>query len=607
MIASNFGVKRFLTPLAFILFLLPRLALAQTENWAIESFNADVFIPKDGKVQVTETITADFGEIEKHGIYRTIETTDMRFKLLGVKQDGVKAITKVSSAPKGKEIRIGDPDQTITGQHTYEITYEVGRVVTRFSDYDEFYWDVTGSDWTIPIEKVMATVTLEGECGVVPQGGTPCFRASLESQIENVVCYTGPFGAREQDCVASMEAGVAHFETKKSLLPGNGLTIVYGFSKGLVANPFYIEDVLKPLWAILGSLAALVFILRQWWRHGRDMWYRKNIILNPEATAETKPLFTKEIVVVEFDPPRLDSSQVETGPPRVLRPAEVGTLIDEKVDIHDISATIVDLAVRGYLKIGEKQEGRKRIYWFEKLKGFEEEEALADYEKEVLRGLFEKGEKVELDDLKDKFYKHLAKIRDQLYELMKTKGYFTQRPDRVKLKYAGVGIVILALSFIISSASGFSALWFFCPAFVLGFLLLIFSPFMPKKTAAGTEAIRRASGFKLFISKAEKYHQQFNERINRFDQFLPYAMVFGVVDKWVKAFEKLGIEPPQPGWYVAPYAFNAGAFSSSMGRMGSALASTLPSTPAQTGGGGSGFGGGGFSGGGFGGGGGGGW
>ncbi|NIT03450.1 DUF2207 domain-containing protein, partial [Candidatus Saccharibacteria bacterium] len=75
---------------------------------------------------------------------------------------------------------------------------------------------------------------------------------------------------------------------------------------------------------------------------------------------------------------------------------------------------------------------------------------------------------------------------------------------------------------------------------VLGVLLLILSPFMPKKTAKGTEAVRRASGFKLFISKAEKHHQQFNERINRFDQFLPYAMVFGVVGKWVGAFEKLG-------------------------------------------------------------------
>jgi len=576
-------MKRFLVVLAFIFLLLPRVVFAQDEGWVIEAFNANILIPKSGKVQVTETITADFGTIQKHGIYRTIETTGMKFKLLGVKQDGAKAITKVSSVSKGKEIRIGDPDRTVTAQHVYEIKYEVGKVITRFDDHDEFYWDVTGNDWAVLIERVVVTVTLEG------------------GEIQKVTCYTGPFGSKARNCSASLDVGVARFETTASLPPGYGFSIVNSLPKGLVEDPFYPEDILKPLWMILGSLAAAVFVLRRWWRHGRDMWYRKNIILNPEAKPETKPLFAKGTVVVEFDPP-------EAGGGRELRPAEVGTLIDEKVDIHDISATIVDLAVRGYLKIGEKKKkkGRKRVYWFEKLKDFEADTTLRGYEKEILRGLFESGEKVELDDLKNKFYKHLEKIRDKLYEQMKEEGYFVQRPDKVKIKYAGAGGGLLGLSALALALSQASLLWLLIPVLVLGTLLLVSSPFMPKKTAKGTEAVRRASGFKLFISKAERHHQQFNERINRFDQFLPYAMVFGVVDKWVKVYQKLGVEPPQPSWYVAPYAFSAGAFSSSMTSMSSTLAATLPSTPAGAGGG-SGFGGGGFSGGGFGGGGGGGW
>lgn len=582
-------MKRFFTFLAFVLLLLPRPVLAQVENWTIESFNADIVIPKSGKVRVTETITADFGNIYKHGIYRTIETTDMKFKLIGVKQDGSKAITKVSSVSKGKEIRIGDPDQTITGRHTYEIKYEIGKVITRFDDHDEFYWDVTGNDWTVPIEEVTATVTLE------------------EGEIQKVTCYTGPFGSKARNCSALLDAGAARFETSVSLLSGHGLTIINSLPKDLVADPSYPEDTLKPLWMIFGSLAAAAFVLRRWWRHGRDMWYRKNVILNPEAKPETKPLFAKEMVVAEFDPPSREASGGK--PPRPLRPAEVGTLIDERVDIHDISATIVDLAVRGYLKIGEEKKGRKRVYWFEKLRDFEGDPPkadLAEYEKEVLRGLFESGEKVELDSLKNKFYKHLGKIKDDLYGRMREEGYFVQRPDKVIGKYIGAGVIILIFSIALASFTGGRLLWFFVPTMVLGFLLMVSSPFMPKKMAKGTEAVRRASGFKLFISKAEKHRQQFNERINRFDQFLPYAMVFGVVDKWVKVYQKLGVEPPQPGWYVAPYAFNAGVFSSSMRGMSSAFASTLPSTPAQAGGG-SGFGGGGFSGGGFGGGGGGGW
>lgn len=592
-------MKRFLA--GVILFLVSTLlygvpveTVAQDTGWIINSFSSEVFIPKDGKVRVTETIKVDFKGLQKHGIHRTIDIENIKFKLSEVKQDGGEAQRKVTKSSDEVTIKIGDPDLTITGQHTYEVSYEVGKVITRFDDHDEFYWDVTGNDWPVPVEEAATTVTLEGE-----------------SQLENVVCYTGAFGARERDCVASMEAGVARFETTASLPAGYGLTIVHGFSKGLVDDPVYWGDILEVVWAVLGSLAAVGFVIYRWFRYGRDMWYRKHVILDPKAKTEIKPLFAKQTVVPEFDPPEK------------LRPAEVGTLIDEQVDIHDISATIVDLAVRGYLRIGEDGKAptrgrgssaqsarrKKKVYWFEKLKDFETDEKLAEYEKEILRGLFESGDKVELSDLENKFYTHLSDIKKKLYEQLTTDGFFVQSPDKVRTRYLGFGVMLLGISAFAIPTLSVSALPTFLlllPVSVLGLLLMVFASFMPKKTAKGSEAIRRASGFKLFISKAEKHRQQFNERINRFDQFLPYAMVFGVVGKWVKVYEKLEIEPPQPSWYVTPYAFNAGAFSSSMSSMSSAFASTLPSTPASSGGG-SGFGGGGFSGGGFGGGGGGSW
>ncbi|NIT03449.1 DUF2207 domain-containing protein, partial [Candidatus Saccharibacteria bacterium] len=366
-------------------------------------FTSDIFIPQTGKVQVTETILADFGSILKHGIYRTISTENMKFKLISVNQDGVRATTKVTSSGGIVKIRIGEEDQLIEGQHTYKIEYEVGKVITRFGDHDEFYWDVTGSDWTVPINRAITSVSLEG------------------GRIQEVTCYTGPFGSREQDCHSSLIEGGARFETTSPLFRGEGLTVVNRLPKGLVGEPSYPEDTYQPLWMILGSLVAAAFALYQWWRHGRDMWYRQNIILNPQAKPETKPLFAREMVVAEFDPPRTDGD-------RELRPAEVGTLIDEKVDIHDISATIVDLAVRGYLKIGEKKKkGRKTIYWFEKLKDFNGDEKLVPYESKILEGLFEGGDRVELDDLKDKFYKHLEDIKNKLYEQMREEGYFGQR------------------------------------------------------------------------------------------------------------------------------------------------------------------------------------
>jgi uncharacterized membrane protein len=571
-------VRRLALLSAFLFLFLPKVVLAQETGWVIDSFNSEIFIPQDGKARVTETIQVDFSGLEKHGIYRDIPIEGIKFRILKVTQDETKAKTSISRSSGGVSIRIGDPDSTMSGEHVYVISYEVGKVITRFDANDEFYWDVTGSEWGVPITSASATVSLEG------------------GQVQEVTCYTGQFGSSAQDCSAKIEDGVGEFQTTASLSPFEGLTVVNKVPKGLVADPIYWGDILKIAWAILGSLAAAGFVVQRWLRHGRDMWYRGHVIEDPKAQEGIKPIFAKQTVVVEFEPPK------------GLRPAEVGTLVDEKIDMQDVSGTIVDLAVRGYLKISEDKKRRKYTYTFEKLREFKGDASLSKYEVELLDGLFGTKDSVELSDLKNKFYKHLKPIKDELYKKLTGESYFVESPDKVRTRYFVFGGIALGLaSFALPafSISTFSNFLLFLPIAVLGVFLLVFASFMPKKTAKGTEAVRRAAGFKLFISTAQKYMQEFNESINRFDEFLPYAMVFGVVDKWVNTFEKLGIEPPQPTWYVGYTPFNARNFSSSMTRMGSVLASTLPSSPSQ--GGGSGFGGGGFSGGGFGGGGGGSW
>lgn len=324
------------------------------------------------------------------------------------------------------------------------------------------------------------------------------------------------------------------------------------------------------------------------------MWYRNQVILNPNAQAETKPLFARQTVVVDFEPPEK------------LRPGEIGTLVDERVDLTDLSATIVDLAVRGYLKIIE--EGRKD-YYFEKQKDFLGDPDLSEWERKILLGIFGsegKSRRVALLDLKEKFYIHLGKIREKLYASLTDKGYFSQSPDKTTAKHFVEGAIwAVASGILFYIFSGIDLWWVPVPFAVFSGLVMLAAPLMPRKTAKGTEAVRRSSGFKLFISTAQKYQQQFNEKIGYFDAYLPYAMVFGVVDKWVGAFHDLGIEPPGPDWYVGPGPFNIGNFSSSVDAMTSSFVATLPSQPAAEGG--SGFGGGGFSGGGFGGGGGGSW
>src|SRR3989304_2884167 len=294
--------KAFLVLLALAFFLVFRPVFAQ-ESWVIESFDSVISIPQNGKVQVVETVTVDFGLTSKHGIFRSIPTEGVRFDLKSVKQDGAKAVTDVSSSGGTTTIRIGDPDRRCLEKPVYEISYERGKVITSFDDHDEFYWNVTGSDWEVSIRSATATVALE------------------EGAIERVICFTGYLGSQESNCTAAVSAGQGKFAITQALSSGEGFTITNSLPKHLVAEPFYLDDFIRPYWLILGSLAAGADGIRRWLKHGRDMWYGNHVMLEPDAAAETKPLFSQNTAGAEVDPPDK------------LRPGEGGTLVDERVDL----------------------------------------------------------------------------------------------------------------------------------------------------------------------------------------------------------------------------------------------------------------------------------
>jgi uncharacterized membrane protein len=135
--------------------------------------------------------------------------------------------------------------------------------------------------------------------------------------------------------------------------------------------------------------------------------------------------------------------------------------------------------------------------------------------------------------------------------------------------------------------------------------MLLLSRAMARRTGSGREIYRRLLGFREYMTVAETDRQRFNEEAGIFQEYLPYAIVFGCVEKWAEAFEKMGIEPQTNGWYVSNHTFAPLAFSHSLQSFSSSMSSAIASTPGGSGG--SGFGGGGFSGGGGGGGGGGSW
>lgn len=560
-------------------------------GWYITDFADTIAIQSDGTVLVTEKIAVDFKNLSKHGIYRDFPyayvTKEGKRQYTDV---GVEAVTRDGSSEKyttkhnssNIRVQIGDADRTISGIHEYTIRYSVRGILSSYENYDELYWNVTGNEWEVPILHSSALVSL-------PKDG-----------ITQIACYEGYYGSADQCKAEKVSARQAGFTSSHAYYVGEDMTIAIGYQKGLV--PRAQVSGLKAFWYqyspwLVGVAPIILTVLVMfiiWYNHGRDRWKRRRYLDDPQAIEEDKPIGMDDVVVVEFDPPEK------------LRPAEIATIRDEKVETRDITATIVELASRGYLTITEEpKKGFLGHTDYILQKQAKDPAALLAYEQLILEKLFQLGDKIELSDLKNKFYKDLSKIKDVIYEDVTQKGYFVENPQKIRSKYALLAGIVLLLFGIGGEAIGFlpgiiipSVLGLVVSAFVV----VLFSRFMARRTAAGHELYRRIKGYELFLSKAEKYRQQFFERKNIFNEILPYAIALDLADKYANAFKALGVEPPQPVWYYGSQPFVASSFNETVGDFTKSLSTTIASAP-----GGSGSGGGGFSGGGGGGGGGGSW
>jgi hypothetical protein len=571
----------------------------------VRSFDARYEIQTDTTILVTETIEYDFGSADRHGIFRDLaiyqpidDDRERRYPISDVSVEGGAGTPdqfEISRHGDFQRIKIGDADVTITGVHTYTIEYRLAGALNPQPDGPELYFNVTGT-WP----TTMAEVTVEV---AAPDG------------IDRVACFAGPTGSTDACTSATVDdGGVAHYR-QTGLGTDEQLTIVAAVAPGSVADPAPIlsdaprdvEDAVEPDPINVGGAAAVLLtglagVGVLLWRHGRDLEGGGSVVdarfAPDDAPARRLPFLRRVETPVEFTPP--------DG----VRPGLVGTLYDEQADPVDVSATIVDLAVRGFLRIEEvPKEG-----WFGKgdhrlVSLRDDDGTLMAYERMLLRGLFDGGEsEVLLSDLKDEFASTLAKIRSSMYSETVRQGWFERRPDKTRTRWIaiGTGISVLGAGALVLAFMTKYAVWPAAALCLIGLIFLVASRRMPRRTARGTAAMRHVEGFRRFIVDSERYRSEFDERANLFTEYLPYSIVFGCVDTWAKAFADLHTgELPDTGmWYVGTHRFDAGDFSKSMNGFAATAGSTMSSTPGGSGG--SGFSGG-SSGGGGGGGGGGSW
>jgi len=530
---------------------------------------------------VTERITLVF-EGEWHGIHRTIPIEypgpsgtnyELFLNVTSVTDESGSTLKYDSSiANSARDLKIYIPNAVDTTR-TVEITYRVRNGTRFFDSHDEFYWNVTGNDWPVPIDHAAATISFP-----------PSAAGSLRAQA-----FTGVYGSTQHDAASSVDGSEARFETNNPLPMRGGLTIDVYLPKDVLKAPGAFT---KFLWWLGGNpivffpLATFCGMFALWWYKGRD----------PYAGLSVAPMYE---------------------PPAGISPAEAGTLLDDRIHPRDITSTIIDLAVRGYIKIEETAEKilvfTHKDYVFHLLKPRDQWGGdLAPHERVMLENVFAGGEETRLSSLKNRFYTAVPIIREDIMSALKGKGVYLLDPESANGYSVGAGIAIL-VPFAVFQYMGW-ANFFNSPLLLIVCIPIsmviwwLFARVMTAKTVKGARTRVAVLGFQEFMNRVDADRLKIMPPTT-FEKFLPYAMALGVEHHWAQAFTGIVKDPPQ--WYVSPGGygtFNPIFFSSSMHSMASDMHQVFISSPrassSGSGFGGAGGGGGGFSGGGFGGGGG---
>ncbi|PYX37537.1 MAG: hypothetical protein DMG75_06720 [Acidobacteria bacterium] len=522
------------------------------KSWRAAEFQDNITVQEDGSTTVSERITLVFIG-EWHGIHRFIPV-----EYPGPRGTNYTLFLQVSGVSDGNGNKL-----------KYDSSISRG-----FRDLKIYIPDAVDTTRTVEIDYVV-------------KNGIRYFddhtAGSLRAQA-----FTGVYGSTEREVTSTINGSQIEFETTNPLPMRGGMTIDIYVPKGLLREPGELTSlgwfvgsnpaVFLPLWTVV-----VMFTL--WWYKGRD----------PDPGISVAPMYE---------------------PPAGMTPAETGTLVEDTIHPRDITSTLVDLAVRGYVKIEETVDRglvfHHKDYIFHLLIPRSDWKGLAPHERVMLENVFGRGDEIRLSSLKNSFYTSIPIIRQDIMSALKTKGMYLLDPESANAyNLLGIGIIIapLALAQYFGWANFFSSipLLLACGA-ISAIIWWLFARVMTAKTLKGARTRIAVLGFQEFMTRVDA------DRLKRmppdtFEKYLPYAMALGVEHNWAQAFAGIVRNPPQ--WYVSPNGmtgFNPIFFSSSMHSMAADMNQVFVSAPRASSSGsgwsGGGFSGGGFSGGGFGGGGG---
>lgn len=543
-------MKLFFQSLIILLLLIfPISAFAEEK---INSFDADIVAHQDGTMTVTEKINYDFGESDRHGIFRTIPLVSkvgdlyrvIEIDFQDIKRDGKKENYEVDNQSNETGVKIGDANKTITGAHNYIIIYTVKNGIgSNYEDHDEIYWNVTGNDWDVPIEKASANLTTD--FGV---------------EANRIACFSRSGNFNAQFCTFPNNPPFNPITTTAPLQPGDGLTFVAGFPvntfpKSILQKspPTFDPDFISFLKIYAVILVILNLILAPYLMY----WYFKN---------KSKA--------------RLGKPSVNFDIPKNLTPAEAGIIDNHKLDRDDITATIFDLAIRKYLKIEEVKTVKNFAPDITEIKivKLKSLDGLNGFEKILTDRLFESGDEIKISELKNDFYLTFNNFEKEIFESLIQKKIYEKNP-KVQMSL----LLILGIIALISAN------------IILGPVLIYFSRKLNGRTEKGDKTDYQIDGLKIFLKAMSRHYKFQTKNLITVEKYIPYAIALGLQNEFI---EQLKIINPdyKPTWYSGSSSFYniyPGVYSS----FDSNITTSAPSSSSGFSGGSSGGGGGGGGGG----------
>lgn len=574
---KNLMMKKFIQIFAFLFCFLAfsqeevvelPIDYGDTQYERIVSFDSDIKIAENADVTVTETIKVyATGNQIKRGIFRAFPTIrningrkeKVLYDIISVEKDGVKEPYHNKKENGIFTIYIGDKDSYLSsGFYMYKIVYKTQDQIGKFNGYDEFYWNVNGTDWSFPVEKIHAKIHLPKNADILQNS-----------------CYTGKEGSTEKNCSSTKISSTEIEFDAENLNQHENLTVAVGFKAGILKEPSSFSKWIKRNWVSLPLFFAgfylLFFYFQNWKKFGKD----------PE----------KPVVIPQFNAPNN------------LSAASLGYIDKEKFDASLVTANLVDLSIKGFVEIEEVKDPAEtylsRIFSLKKIDS--NSDNLQSDQKLLLQKIFENGKKVVVNGTYNSKIKNAVIAFEKI--ITKENQIYVEKNSNIKLVYKALKIIlacfflalivnslviwdvrILAIVLIVSFFGGifaailvaiwqesnnivrfvilFFSLVFISPLFAFAFVnsddvsqfesncikflifsvlsLFVFRYFINSPSIEKVKMKSEIDGFKMYLSTAEedqlKFHNPPEMTSDVYEKFLPYAIVFGVEGIWGKRF-----------------------------------------------------------------------